>query len=72
MASKKERKKDDSDVATDVMNYGVDAASSSWSNSLCIPETGSTSRIRASPQDDYLLISKVNTLNGCGQASLHN
>jgi hypothetical protein len=43
------------------MNYNVDL-SSSWSEFKCNPETDIT-RIRG-PQ------SKVNTLTGCGQASL--
>ena len=47
-----ERKEDDSDVATSA-NHGV-ASFSSWSNSICDPETVMT-RIRG-PENYYLLL----------------
>ena len=61
---KVQRKIDDSDFATS-QNYGV-ASSLSSSKSICYPEVGIT-RIRG-PREDYCLISKVNILNGHGQA----
>ena len=54
-----ERKEDDSDVATSA-NHGV-ASFSSWSNSICDPETIMT-RIRG-PENYYLLL-KMITVNG--------
>lgn len=53
----------DSDVTTRVNSV---ASSSSWSP-ICNLQTGVT-KIRGSPQD-YCLHSKVNTVNGCGQAN---
>ena len=61
----------DSDVATS-RNYRV-ASSLSWSKSVCNPKMG-IARIEG-PQrllPHYCLLSKMNTLNGCGLASMQS
>jgi hypothetical protein len=60
----RERKKDNTDVATG-MNYGV-ASFFSWPKATC---NGAIRELEA--PDNYCLLLRVNTLNGCGQPSWH-